>query len=48
MTETKVAKLHGCPKCGGKLKDIHEIEQYVVDIPKIQPIIMRYLTYSGY
>jgi hypothetical protein len=30
------------------LSDIHKHEQYVSDIPKIQPIITRYVTYSGY
>ncbi len=48
VNETKVAKLDGCPKCGGRLRNIHEHEQYVADIPDIQPIITRYLTYSGY
>jgi len=49
VKETKVAKLHGCPQCGGsKLRDIHEHEQYMADIPVIVPIITRYVTYSGY
>ena len=47
--ETKVVELHGCPECGGRgLRDIHEHEQYVADIPVIVPIITRYVTYSGY
>ena len=46
---TKKAKLHGCPECGGRLRDIHQHEQYVTDIPKtIQLITTRYVTYSGY
>jgi transposase len=48
IKETQVAKLHGCPECRGQLRDIHKHEQYVWDIPKIQPIITRYVTYSGY
>ena len=49
VNKTKVAKLHGCPECGsGRLRNIHEHEQYVADIPDIQPIITRYVTYSGY
>jgi transposase len=49
VDETKVAKLHGCPQCGGsKLRDIHEHEQYVADIPVVVPTITRYVTYSGY
>ena len=47
--QTKKAKLHGCPECGGKLRDIHEHEQYVTDIPEtIRLITTRYITYSGY
>jgi len=47
--QTKKAKLHGCPKCGGKLRDIHQHEQYVTDIPKtIRLVTTRYVTYSGY
>ena len=42
VNKTKVAKLHGCPECGsGRLRNIHEHEQYVADIPDIQPIITR-------
>jgi transposase len=49
VKETKVAELHSCPQCGGsKLRDIHEHEQYMADIPVIVPIITRYVTYSGY
>ena len=48
VDETKRAQLHGCPECGNKLRDIHKHEQFVADIPKIQPIITRYVTYSGY
>jgi transposase len=49
VKETKVVKLHGCPRCGGnRLRDIHAHEQYMADIPVIVPIITRYVTYSGY
>jgi transposase len=48
VNETKVAKLHGCPQCGSRLRDIHKHEQYVTDIPKMPPIITRFVTYSGY
>jgi transposase len=48
IDETKKVKLHGCPECGGRLREIHAHEQYVADIPKIRPIITRYVTYSGY
>ena len=46
--ETKVAKLQGCPECGGKLKEIHTHEQYVTDIPVVAVQTTRFVTYSGY
>jgi len=48
VDRTKKARLHGCPECGGKLKEIHPHEQYVVDIPTPRLITTRYITYSGY
>jgi transposase len=49
VDRTKKAKLHGCPECGGRLRDIHQCEQYVTDIPETIPLITtRYVTYSGY
>lgn len=48
VDQTKRARLHGCPQCGSRLRDMHKHEQYVADIPKIRPIITRYITYSGY
>jgi len=48
VNETKVAKLHGCPECGGKLREIHKHEQYEVDIPPVEPVITRFVSYSGY
>jgi transposase len=48
IDKTKVAKLHGCPQCGSRLREIHQHEQYVTDIPVVVPIITRYVTYSGF
>jgi transposase len=48
VDETKVAKLRGCPQCGSRLREIHQHEQYVTDIPVVVPLITRYVTYSGY
>jgi transposase len=48
VKETKVAPLQGCPECGGELSAICEHEQYVADIPVVEPIITRYVTFSGY
>jgi transposase len=48
VQETKESRLHGCPDCGGKVKDLCRHEQYVIDIPTPQLITTRYITYSGY
>lgn len=48
IQETKVAKLCGCPECGGKLRDIHKHEQYVTDIPVVELQTTCFVTYSGY
>jgi len=48
IQETKVAKLHGCPECDGKLRDIHKHEQYVTDIPVVEVQTTCFVTYSGY
>jgi transposase len=33
--------------CGGPLTDLKDHEQFVVDIPAVQPRVTRYLTHSG-
>jgi hypothetical protein len=48
VCETKTAKLHGCPECGGKLREIHKHEQYVTDIPVVEVKTTRFVTFSGY
>ncbi len=48
IEETKVAKLLGCPECGGRLREIHKHEQYVSDIPVVEVKTTRFVTYSGY
>ena len=48
VKETKVAPLQICPECGGSLSEMREHEQYVADIPVVEPEITRYVTYSGY
>ncbi len=48
INETKVARLQGCPECGGKLREIHKHEQYVTDIPVVTVQTTRFVTYSGY
>jgi len=46
--ETKVAKLHGCPECGSRLREIRKHEQFVTDIPVVEVKTTRFLTYSGW
>jgi transposase len=48
IQETKVARLHGCPECGGRLREIKKHEQYVTDIPVVEVKTTRFLTYSGW
>ncbi len=48
VDRTKRARLHGCPECGGGLKEIRRHEQFVTDIPPVRPITTRYITESGY
>ena len=48
VKETKIAPLQDCPQCGGQLRAIRAHEQYVADIPVVEPTITCYVTYSGY
>lgn len=48
ITETKTAKLQGCPECGGKVCEIHKHDQYETDIPVIEVKTTHFITYSGY
>lgn len=48
VDETKTASLPGCPECGGKLRQRRRHEQFMIDLPEVQPVITRFVTYSGY
>ena len=48
ISETKEAKLHGCPACGSKLQTIRQHEQFVTDIPVVEVKTTRFVTYSAY
>jgi transposase len=48
ISETKEAKLHGCPECGNRLQAIRKQEQFVTDIPVVEVKTTRFVTYSGY
>jgi transposase len=48
ISETKEAKLHGCPECGNRLQAIRQHEQFVTDIPVVEVKTTHFVTYSGY
>jgi hypothetical protein len=48
VTRTEEQPLDACPACGGPVADRKDHEQFVVDIPEVQPTVTRYLTHSGY
>jgi len=48
ISETKEAKLHGCPDCGSRLQAIRKQEQFVTDIPVVEVKTTRFVSYSGY
>lgn len=47
VADTKEQPLDACPTCGGPVTDVKDHEQFVVDIPEVQPIVTRYVTHSG-
>ncbi|MBI3682903.1 MAG: IS66 family transposase [Acidobacteria bacterium] len=47
VTETKEQALEACPFCGGPVTDVRDHEQFVVDLPEVQPTVTRYRTHSG-
>jgi transposase len=48
VTETKEQPLAACPECGGPVTDVKDHEQFVVDIPPVEPRVTRYVTHSGH
>jgi transposase len=48
VRETQEEPLPSCPECGESLRDRKTHEQFVVDLPVVQPVITRYITHSGY
>lgn len=39
--------LDGCPKCGGPLCACHPVEQFIEEIPIVQPRVVRLVTWQG-
>src|SRR5512147_417088 len=48
ISETKEARLHGCPECGNRLQAIRKHQQFVTDIPVVEVKTTQFVTYSGY
>lgn len=48
VQQTIEVSLEGCPECGGPLQQWATHEQVQVDIPKVEPVITRFVTESGY
>jgi len=48
VDETRRTTLKGCPACGGQLKKKKDHVNYAVELPPIQPRIIRYEWQSGY
>jgi hypothetical protein len=48
VQETKLARLEGCPECGGRLQQMRQHEQYVTDIPVVKVQTTCFVSYSGY
>jgi uncharacterized coiled-coil protein SlyX len=46
--KTQEQPLDACPRCGGPLTHRNTHEQFVVDLPEVQPTITRYVTHSGH
>jgi len=48
MQETVEVPLEACPECGGPLEDQATHEQVQVDLPEVEPVMVRFRTESGY
>lgn len=48
VQRTEEQPLATCLECGGELTDRKSHEQFVIDIPAVQPTVVRYRTHSGY
>ena len=48
IDDTQECRLTGCPHCGGEVQNVSEHEHFEVDIPPVKPVVIRYVTESGY
>ena len=47
IDEQVEAPLCGCPQCGGAVDKVRAVEQYIQELPKIQPVTTKVTTYVG-
>lgn len=47
IDEEVEAPLTHCPKCGGEVSNVKEVEQYIEEIPEIKPKVCKLVTYRG-
>lgn len=48
VDEEIIEPLEACPCCGGAVSDVVDHEQFVVDLPKVEPHVRRIVTQSGH
>lgn len=47
IQETVTVPLEHCPHCEGPVKERHPVAQVIVDLPRVQPIVWRLITFTG-
>ncbi len=48
VDEEVVARLSGCPQCGGDIDRVEDILQFVVDLPEVRAHVLRIITQRGW
>lgn len=48
VDERASAPLEQCPHCGGQVEDVHDIVQFILDLPEIRAKVLRLMTQSGW
>ncbi len=48
IQQTIAVPLESCPYCGGSLTDCATHEQVQIDLPPVEPVVIRFRTESGY
>ncbi len=48
VTEEFRAPLRSCPECGGEVSSLEELEQFVIELPEVRPLVRRVVTERGW